>query len=240
MYKSHRPRLICLPYAGGTQYAFLPWQQLLHEHIEVIAPELPGRGRRLAEAPITELHAMVAWLRRELRDVLCGDYALWGHSMGALLAYELARAIDVPPNHMFLSAALPPHRSRHAEQYHTLDDAGLTQRLARMNGTPAEVLADRELMALLLPTLRADFALCETYTWRAGPDVPRTPLTIVGGDRDPHVALPLLDGWRSYSSGAVRLLSMAGDHFFLRQQVDALGRLFVDTLAPSQALRSSA
>lgn len=232
-------KLICLPYAGGSSYVFTPWQRALAGRVDVIAPELPGRGTRMLEPALDRLDDVVAWLRRESRDVLAGDYALWGHSMGALLGYELARALEAdgaaPPRHFFASGARPAYLPRHAEQYHRLDDAALIGRLGQLCGTPDEVLQDAELMAMLLPSLRADFAVCETYTWRDAP-LPRLPITAIGGDLDEEVPLASLHGWRRCTQGDVRVLAMHGNHFFLREHVDALATLIAATLnAPAQS-----
>jgi medium-chain acyl-[acyl-carrier-protein] hydrolase len=225
-------KLVCLPYAGGNHYAFTPWQRALAGRLDVIAPELPGRAARMAQPALARLDDVVAWLRREYRDALGGDYALWGHSMGALIAYELARALEAdgaPPRHLFVSGALPPHLARHAERYHDLGDAALIGKLARLAGTPDEVLANAELMAMLLPSLRADFAVCETYAWRDAP-LPSVPVTAIGGEADVDVPLSQLHAWRRATRGDVRVLAMPGNHFFLREQVDALATLFATTL----------
>lgn len=240
----YRPRLICLPYAGGNRHAFAAWQAALQGRIELIAPELPGRGHRIMDVAFSRLDDSVEWLLRELDSQLVGDYSLWGHSMGALLAYEMARAIErragPRPRHVFVTGALPPRLPRRAHAHHLLGDAALTAQLALMNGTPAEVLADTELMAIVLPCIRADFAVCETYEWDPKGGVLHVPLTVIGGDRDPDVAVDKLQGWRSCTTGTTRVLSMAGDHFFLRDQVDALTDLFIQTLVPSRPMSVSA
>lgn len=237
-------RLICLPYAGGSAQVFAPWQAALQGQLELVAPELPGRGRRIMEAPFSRLSELVDWLMIELDDQLAGDFSLWGHSMGALLAYELTRAIGRrggrAPRHLFVTGALPPRYPRHAELYHRLDDDALIARLAAMNGTPAEILADRELMSILLPGIRADFSVCETYAWNPLGAALRVPITAIGGDRDPDIALEKLQGWRGCTDGATRVLGMAGDHFFLRDHVDAIAALLLDTLVTPRRLSATA
>lgn len=228
------PRLICFPYAGGSWHAFAPWQTALQGQLEVVAPELPGRGHRIGDAPFSRLPDLVDWLLNELDAQLADDFSLWGHSMGALLAYEIARELQRrsrrAPRHLFVTGALPPGYPRHAELYHLLDDDALIARLAAMNGTPPEVLQDRELMQLLLPFVRADFSVCETYVWDPRDAALRTPITAIGGDRDPDVAIAKLQGWRNCSQIDARVLSLSGDHFFLRNHVAALSELFTRTL----------
>ncbi|BAV98040.1 thioesterase II family protein [Lysobacter enzymogenes] len=234
------PRLICFPYAGGSWHAFAPWQAALQGQLEVVAPELPGRGHRIGDAPFSRLPALVDWLLDELDAQLADDFSLWGHSMGALLAYEVARALERrgrrAPRHLFVTGALPPRHPRHAELYHSLGDDELIAKLAAMSGTPPEVLQDRELMQILLPFVRADFAVCETYAWDPREAALRMPITAIGGDRDPDIAIDLLHGWRDCTRAGVRVLSMSGDHFFLREHVAALAEVFTRTLArPLQA-----
>lgn len=237
-------RLICLPYAGGSSQVFAPWQAALQGQIELVTPELPGRGRRMMDAPFSRLSELVDWLMIELNDRLAGDFSLWGHSMGALLAYELTRAIarrgGRAPRHLFVTGALPPRYPRHAELYHRLDDDALIAKLASMNGTPAEILADRELMSILLPAIRADFSVCETYAWNPLGGALHVPITAIGGDRDPDIAVEKLHGWRGCSDGPTRVLSLSGDHFFLRDHVDAIAGLFIDTLVTPQPVSATA
>lgn len=231
-----RPRLICLPYAGGSTHIFQPWQRLFGGRIDIVAPVLPGRGARMLQDPLSCVGDLVVWLQRELGDALTGDYALWGHSMGAVLSYELARARadqGLPqPRHVFVSGRLPPHRPRRRDLYHLADDATLIARLTRLGGTPPEILADQDLMEILLPMLRADVAVCEKYVW--APDrVPlRVPITVIGGDQDPEVPLADLPAWCDCSEGDVRIIHMTGHHFFLHDQVGAIARILERTLLP--------
>jgi medium-chain acyl-[acyl-carrier-protein] hydrolase len=231
-----RPRLICLPYAGGSAHIFQPWRQLLGNDIDVVAPVLPGRGARLLQDPLSRIEDLIAWLQCELGDALAGDYALWGHSMGAMLSYELARArVDqgLPqPRHLFVSGRLPPHRPRRRDQYHLAADDALIARLTSMGGMPPEVLANTELMEMLLPMLRADVAVCETYAWVPDRVPLRVPMTVMGGDRDPEVPLADLLAWRDCSQGEVRIIPMVGHHFFLHDQVHAIAEVLTRTLLP--------
>ncbi|UZW58436.1 thioesterase II family protein [Lysobacter enzymogenes] len=237
------PRLICLPYAGGSWHAFAPWQVALQGQLEVVAPELPGRGHRIAEAPFSRLPALVDWLLDELDAQLADDFSLWGHSMGALLAYETARTLERRgrrgPRHLFVTGALPPRYPRHAERYHLLDDDGLIAKLAAMGGTPEEVLRDRDLMQIVLPFVRADFAVCETYAWDCREPAVCAPITAIGGDRDPDIAIEKLQGWNDCSRAGARVSSLPGGHFFLRDHVAALADTFTRTLA-RPALREPA
>ncbi|MBO9830333.1 thioesterase [Xanthomonas sp. A2111] len=229
-----RPRLICLPYAGGSQHIFQAWATALTAHIDVICPVFPGRGSRLYEPAIPSIDGLVAWLRSELSVQLQGDFSIWGHSMGGLLGYELSRSLVASrlaaPRHLFVSGRLPPHCPRRRDQYHLADDQLLIERLRQLGGTPPEVLANNELMALLLPILRADIAACEDYVWMPDRVPLMVPITIMGGDADPEVSLVDLQGWHRCTGGKVRILSMQGGHFFLHENVEAIAKLMHRTL----------
>lgn len=238
MQDPQRPRLICLPYAGGGPHIFQPWITSLKSRVELICPVLPGRGARIFETPLTSVEAVVDWLRRELEIELRGPVGIWGHSMGALLGYELCRSLvadGLPtPKHLFVSGRLPPHRPRRRDRYHLSADAELIARLTELGGTPAEVLGDHDLMSLLLPMVRADVTICETYEWRTDERPLDLPVTVIGGDADPEVPSADLSAWQDCTCGPVRNLDMRGGHFFLYENVDGLSALFADTLGAAQ------
>ncbi len=180
--------------------------------------QLPGREGRLRETPFTRIEPLVEALAAELP---LGElpFAFFGHSMGALIAYELvhelARRGGPQPLHLFASGRRAPQVPHREEPLHDLPEPQFLERLRELNGTPEEVLRHAELMALLSPLLRADFALHETWTYRAG----RTPLAIglstLGGIADPEVTREDLEAWRVETTGPFRLRMMPGDHFFL-------------------------
>ena len=234
--------LICLPYAGGSQHIFQPWRDTLEQFINIVTPELPGRGSRIFESPIDRLPELTEWLFEETRERLAGDYALWGHSMGGLLAFEFARSVRrrgfAQPVHLFVSGALPPDLPRHDIDYHRLDDAGLVEKLMEMGGTPEAVLRSRELMELFLPTIRADFAVCETYSWHDDEEGLSVPITVLGGDADMGVPSQALQGWTRFTSGRTDVQVLNGGHFFLRDHVEVLSGIILQRLRA--ALPSSA
>lgn len=234
MHERRLPRLVCLPYAGGGQHIFQPWVSALKSRVEVVCPLLPGRGSRTFEPALTSVASQVDWLRRNLKPQWHGRVAIWGHSMGALLGYELCRALAEdgldPPVHLFASGRLPPHRPRRLDQYHLADDDGLIARLHELGGIHPEVLADRDLMSLLLPTIRADVTACETYRWPPDRAPLNVPVTVIGGDADPDVPANDLAAWRELTLAPCRIEVLAGGHFFINDHVERLADLFVDTL----------
>jgi len=237
-----RVRLVCLPHAGAGASSFFAWGAALQPAaIEVRAVQYPGRENRLGEAPIDSAGAMTLALA-DAWGALAGDgaCALYGHSMGALLAYELAlelarRGAPHPPSRLFLSGRNPPATPPRMPPIHHLPDASLLREVSdRYGQLPAEILAEPEMVALLTPILRADFKLVDTYGWKGGP-VPDTPLTILGGTRDPWTTEAELAGWRSYTRGDCRVRMIAGDHFFPQKaRAEVLASIRAD-LAPGLA-----
>jgi len=233
-------RLACLAYAGGCATAYRNWSALLPPSIELYAAELPGRGRRLAEPPLRDLRAIVA----DLADGLPASpmpFALFGHSLGALLAFELARESirrgGAPPIALFAAACPAPHLPRRAPTY-DLPDAEFARTLARLGGTPPEVLADPELTSLLMPALRADLELFDRYEYAASLPLP-CPIIVLGGASDRHVGSSDLDSWQPHGCGFARHM-FAGDHFFPRTAEADVVRIVAAQLLETVRLHAAA
>jgi surfactin synthase thioesterase subunit len=214
-----RLQLVCLPYAGASATVFSRFQKLAPSWLEVLPLELPGRGRRSAEPFAKELTALADELSITLLAKLEGPFALFGHSMGAILAFELASRLTElgrTPAGLFASASSSPPLRR-TERFVALDDdASLLAEMRRLNGTRREVFESPELLALALPILRADFAMCARYRYW-----PRQTLTSAihafGGSRD-DIGVAELEAWRVHTRGAFSLDVLDGDHFFLHSQ----------------------
>jgi medium-chain acyl-[acyl-carrier-protein] hydrolase len=215
-----RVRLFCLPYAGGGAAVYRPWVKVVPAEVQICAVQLPGRESRLMEPPFTRMDALIPALVAAIREHLDRPFAIFGHSMGALVGFELTRALRRAnlsmPAHLFLSAHRAPHLPDRRPHIHQLNEADFRQALRELEGTPEEVLENRELMDLIEPTLRADFELCEVYQpAREAPlDVP---MTIFGGIADPNVDEAELDAWREYTRAPVRVQMFRGNHLFLHQ-----------------------
>jgi len=218
-----RVRLYCFCYAGGNARAFAPWQDEVDPAIEICAVQLPGRGARWHEAPFTSLQALV----KELAPVIARHddlpFAFFGHSLGGLLAFELARWCKLHwlrlPEHVFVSGCDAPQHRSPPDALHLLPDEALAQALRNYNGTPPEVLANRELLALVLPAVRADFALCAEYRYRPG--LPLTmPVTVLAGRQDTHVTPEQLAGWSRETLASCQVHWFDGDHFFIHPSRD--------------------
>ncbi|SMC22376.1 medium-chain acyl-[acyl-carrier-protein] hydrolase [Andreprevotia lacus DSM 23236] len=221
-------RLYCFPYAGGSANHFLGWQSTLAPFIDIHAVQLPGRGVRFSEPP----HSHWKILLDELTNAFCthlaqqeGPYAFYGHSLGALIAFELTRrltALQQPlPRQLAVSGCEPPAHRSPREILSTLDDDALIAGLQRLNGTPAEVLAHRELMALLLPAIRADFSLAENYRYQPAPAL-SMPIAVLTGTSDPRVNADQVDRWQEETQVACTVHRFDGDHFFIDSQQRAV------------------
>ncbi|WP_167227321.1 thioesterase II family protein [Massilia rubra] len=220
-----RIRLFCIPFAGGSAAAFAPWQAKMGQEIEVCSFQLPGRGGRIAEPAVSSLPRLVADLARVIAQQSDLPFAIFGHSMGALLAFELTRYLVshkmALPEHLFLSGCAAPGHRTPGRNVSRLADEELIATLASYNGTPPELLANRELMELVLPTIRADFALVEGYLYVPGP-ILSTPVSVFGGMRDEHVNAVKAQAWHEHTSGKFELTWFPGDHFFIQQDSTAV------------------
>ena len=223
-----RLRLFCFPYAGSGAMIYHNWAEQLPSDVEVYLVRLPGREGRLREAPLTRLTPVVQRVSAEIRPLLNKPFAFFGHSMGAIIGFELARVLrresGVEPEHLFLSGRRAPQLPGDEAISYDLPDAEFIDALRHLNGTPGEVLEHPELMNLMMPLLRADFEVCQTYLFE--PDVPLTcDMTVLGGLQDTDVPRESLAAWTEQTSGACNVRLLPGDHFFLHSSQALLLRV---------------
>jgi medium-chain acyl-[acyl-carrier-protein] hydrolase len=227
-------RLFCLPYAGGGAALFAPWAGALPETIELVAVQPPGRAERMLDPPHAAMASLIEALLAALAPLLDRPFALFGHSMGALVSFELARALrragGPAPARLIVSGHRAPQLPCARPPTHRLPEHEFLAELRRLNGTPPEVLAHHELMQLLIPLLRADFAVCETYTYAEAPPLD-CPILTLGGLADAHVARADLEAWRPQTRAGFALRMLPGDHFFLNAERHLLLRLLAQELA---------
>lgn len=211
-------RLFCFPYAGGAARIFRTWSDSLPKTVEVCPVELPGRGKQIRFAPFTRLQPLVQAIAQSLLPYLDQPFAVFGHSMGGLIAFELTHYLrqqyGLNPVHLFISGHRAPQIPDPDPPIHELPDSEFLEELRRLNGTPQAVLENAELMQFILPILRSDFAVLETYVYT--PKSPlNCPISAFGGSDDPEATWDDLDGWRIQTRAAFSLRILPGDHFFL-------------------------
>lgn len=212
-----RLRLYCLPYAGGSASIFRAWQESLPGDIDVCPIQYPGRENRFREHPHKDVLALVHALGQALAPSLDRPYALFGHSMGGLVGFELARWLAgrfTGPAHLFVSGTRAPNRADPFLPIHNLPDDQFVQALRGLNGTPETVLQNPEQMELFSPVLRADFEAVETYTYVPGAPL-ACPISAFGGSHDPKVSQEDLVAWEQQTRERFRWRIIPGDHFFV-------------------------
>lgn len=206
--------LFCFPYAVGSAASYRAWGRLSELlNVDVLAVELPGRGSRIGEPPRLRVPEVAA----ELDRVIDRPYAVFGHSLGARLGFEVCRRLRdlgrAEPLRLFVSGTPGPRLPRIGSGDSTLPDPEFIARINRLGGTPTEVLATPELRALFLPLIRSDFAWDDDYSYRSGPPL-TCPVTAFAGSADPEAPADLMRHWRAETTGEFRLRRITGDHFF--------------------------
>lgn len=227
-------RLFCLPYAGGAASVYESWHGAFGDDVEVCAIELPGRQARMAEPAFTRLDALVEALATAIGDELDVPYALFGHSLGSLIAFELARELRRrgagEPCALFLSGCPSPRRPRDLPPLHDAPDAQVFTWLRTLGGLPDEVTEEPDLLEFFLPTIRADFALLETYEYE--PDRPlAAPVVALAGREDTEVPLAHVLPWVAETTGPFEHHVLSGGHFFTRTSQSTLLNLVHGVLA---------
>lgn len=218
-------RLFCFPYAGGNSLIYRKWPTGLPARVELCAIQLPGHGNRLREEPFYRLTPLVSALATELLPYLDKPFAFFGHSMGALISFELARLLrrehGKGPEHLFVSGHRGPQIKNGGPPIFDMPQEGFIEKLRRLNGTPREVLEHPELIDLMTPILRADFAITETYEYLNEEPLDCL-LTAFGGVGDIDVTRQHLEAWRVETRAAFSIRMFPGDHFFLNTAQPAL------------------
>lgn len=223
-------RLYCLPHAGGSASMFVPWSRGL-DGVAVRPVEPPGRGTRLGQAPYTRITALVRDLAQAfLAEQQDGRYAVYGHSLGALVAFELLRELrrlGAPlPVHLFVSGCLAPDDPAQDNDppIGSLSDVQVAELLRRIGGTPENLLRNASAMRLVLPPFRADFQVKQSYAFV--PEAPfDLPVTAVAATADPRVGAAAMRGWERHTADRFALQSVAGGHFAVLEQPEATRRI---------------
>ncbi len=211
-------RLICFPHGGGGPQIYRAWAEFLSPQIEVIAVNLPGRGRRFRDPLLTQMEQVSQALVQDLLPYVDKPFALFGHSVGALIAYDVARTLAetemILPLRLIVSAHHAPHQVQSTDPLYGLPDLDLIDTVRQLNWLDPEVLQDPELLNLILPPLRADFQLSETYYLSEATDPLPIPISALAGYQDTSVPVQAMAEWRAYTSQLCSTVPFPGDHFF--------------------------
>lgn len=212
-------RLFCLPHAGGSAWSYDPWSQEASEHVEICAVQIPGRDQLASLPPGLSIQEIVDFIAPEVAKAIDRPWAIFGHSMGAITGFELLRRLEgeVPhrPVHFFPACWRAPHLRGEHGPIHDLPPDEFLKAMQIFRGIPEAVLADRELLAVVLPILRADVRAVFTYQYRAGRRL-GCPITAVGALKDVSAPRDILLPWQEHTSADFQLCMFPGDHFFLR------------------------
>jgi surfactin synthase thioesterase subunit len=211
------PVLVLFPHAGGGASTYLRLAQSLTEVSRPFIVRLPGRERRLGEVPFTDLRQVVRALVPVLHPRLGPDFALYGHSMGALIAFETARMLSLAygmhPRRLIVSGMEAPQDCDRTKNRHLLTDDGLWQMTLDMGGLPAEIAAEPAMRQMILPALRADFQVTDEYEFRVAPRL-SCPISAFAGAADSELDPSAMQGWQAHTQGDFSHAVLAGEHFF--------------------------
>ncbi|WP_462155251.1 thioesterase II family protein [Pseudoalteromonas piscicida] len=225
-------RLFCFPYAGGSPAIFTPWIKKAHENIELVFVQLPGRGARLIEPAIDNMPEIIDELMLHLDFITSKPFAFFGHSLGSRISYEFASQLHTKnqliPSKIFASGSRAPHCLSSGRHLHNLPHDEFITELRDLNGTPKEVLENEELMELLLPLLRADFKIADTYV--AKQLTLPIPIHVFNGIED-SVQKKHVFAWQELTSQPYQLTEFSGGHFFIHQYADEMISIINQQLA---------
>jgi len=214
-----RLRLFCFPYAGGGAAIYRGWENYLPPGLEVWPVQPPGRGSRFKETAFASMDSLVEAAAVAIEPFLDLPLALFGHSVGAFASFEMAHLLrakfGVGVRHLFVSGARGPHLPRNRHSIHDLAEEEFITELRTLNGTPHEVLENPDLMKMISGTLRADFAIAETYLASLERPPLNCPITVFGGLEDTLVSKEDLEAWKLHTTGPFELWQLPGDHFFI-------------------------
>lgn len=218
----HAPvRLVCFPHAGGSASFYLPLARHFGDRVEVRAVQYPGRLDRYREPAITDLGLLADRVADALTDTVEGPFAFFGHSMGAILAFEVTRRLErrgaLLPEVLFASGRRAPSVVREGN-VHRCDDAGVIAEIRRLGGTDAGLLTDPEMIDMIMPALRADYTAIESYRCDPPQATVGAPIEVLIGDADPRVAVEDAKSWALHTSATCAIRVFSGGHFYLAEQ----------------------
>jgi len=226
--------LFCLPYAGGSKTVYYKWKNYLHPSIELISIELKGRGERINEIFYESLEEAVDDIFENIKDKITNDeYAIYGHSMGALLSYELYYKIEQmgmkKPEHIFFSGYRAPNIIRQEEKKSTLPDYDFISKVMDIGGTPNKLIENKELLEIFIPIIRSDFKILENYKYNERKNNIECNVSVLNGKQD-AIKLEEILAWKNHVSKEFKVYSFEGNHFFINTNVENITNIINDTL----------
>lgn len=226
--------LFCLPYAGGSESIYYKWKRYLKPSIELQLIELKGRGKRFNETFYESLEEAVDDIFENIKDkIVEDDFAIYGHSMGSLLAYELYYKIGKlnvrKPKHIFFSGYKAPNIKRREKHIHLLPDDEFIKEVIDLGGTPEELVENEELLQLFIPILRSDFRILENYIYREKKDKIQCDISILNGKED-DITLEEILAWKNHAGKDFKVYNFEGNHFFINSNVENITNVINETL----------
>jgi len=228
-------KLFCLPYGGGSSAFYMSWRKLLDERIDLKPIELSGRGKRFSEPLYKSINGAI----EDVYGIICEEldgtpYAIFGHSMGTLLAYESLRKIiyyeKQEPVHVFMSGRYPPYIEVEKEMLHLLSDEEFIDRIVKLGGTDQKVIENEEILKLFLPILRNDFRLVETYKHNGDKLKLNCEMSILNGKYDDFVASKEIELWSECTCKKCNFYEFDSGHFFINEYKEAVINIINNTL----------
>ncbi|MCD6569377.1 MAG: thioesterase [Deltaproteobacteria bacterium] len=226
-------RMFCFPYAGGSAQVFQPLAKMVPRGVDVFALELPGRGRRFREHLLGNIHSIVNDAMKGIFPLLDKGFIFFGHSLGGLVAFELARALRRKrfslPRHLFVSGVIAPQIPNNEPPVYNLPRDAFIKKLEEIGGTPTEIVDNEELLELMIPILRSDFQVYETYKYVPEPPL-ECPVTVFGGAKDKIVKPEHIEEWSEQTSILFSRHILNGGHFFIQDHLGDILNIITRTI----------
>ena len=226
--------LFCLPYAGGSESIYYNWKEHINSSIILEAIELKGRGKRFSEDLYKDFEEAVDDILLNIKNkIMHHEYAIWGHSLGSLFAFELYYKICKEnikkPKHIFFSGSAAPSIMRKQKKIHMLPDDDFINEIVKLGGTPKEVLENKELLQLVIPILRNDMRISESYNYKEKSNKIACDITVFRG-KDDDITLEELLAWKNHCSGDFKAHTLDGNHFFINNNIESIASIINSTL----------
>ena len=218
-------KLFCLPYAGGSETIYHNWKKHLHPSIQIVPIELKGRGKRFLEDFYESLEEAVDDIFENIKDKIENDdFAIYGHSMGGLVAFELyykiSKLISNKPKHIFFSGCKAPCIIKKRENIYALPNYEFMKKVMELGGTSEELMKNKELSEIYLPIIRSDFMITETYNYEEREEKIACDISILNGKQDTSINLKDILNWKNHVGGEFKVYNLEGNHFFLNNNVE--------------------